>query len=166
MKLSIDRSSLRVLFAIVVGVVLVDQVTKAMLLQSLPTMGSVIAVIPGFFDIVHVRNPGGAFGMFAGKSPALRAFFFLAISGIAAVLMTVFYIQVPQRFRWLRAGLALVIGGAVGNLIDRIRFGEVIDFIDLYVGQWHWPAFNVADSAITVGMGIVVLHVLTNRLPE
>ncbi len=148
------------------GVVLVDQVTKAILLNTLPTIGSAIPVIPGFFDIVHVRNPGGAFGMFAGKSPSIRAFFFLAVSGIAVVLMTVFYVQLPQHFRWLRAGLALVVGGAIGNIIDRIRFGEVIDFIDLYVAQWHWPAFNVADSAISIGMGVVVLHVLTNRLPE
>jgi len=154
------------LCGIVMGVVLVDQVTKAILLHTLPAIGAAIPVIPGFFDIVHVRNPGGAFGMFAGKSASLRAFFFLAVSGIASILMTVFYIQIPQHFRWLRAGLALVIGGAVGNLIDRIRFGEVIDFIDLYVGQWHWPAFNVADSAISIGMGVVVLHVLSNRLPE
>lgn len=148
------------------GVILVDQVTKAVLLHTFPAIGAAIPVIPGFFDIVHVRNPGGAFGLFAGKSAALRAFFFLAVSAIASILMTVFYVQIPQHFRWLRAGLALVIGGAVGNLIDRIRFGEVIDFIDLYVGQWHWPAFNVADSAISIGMGIVVIHVLSNRLPQ
>lgn len=148
------------------GVILVDQLTKAVLLHTLPAIGAAIPVIPGFFDIVHVRNPGGAFGLFAGKSAELRAFFFLAVSAIASILMTVFYVQIPQHFRWLRAGLALVIGGAVGNLIDRIRFGEVIDFIDLYVGQWHWPAFNLADSAISIGMGVVVIHVLSNRLPE
>lgn len=166
MKHPIDRSSLKLLLGISLAVILADQITKAIVLQALPHAGLSVRVIPGFFDIVHVRNPGGAFGLFAGQTQAMRAFFFLAISGFAAILMTVFYFQTPPNFRWLRAALALVIGGAVGNLIDRIRFGEVIDFLDIYVKNMHWPAFNVADSAITIGMTLVVIHVLLNRLPE
>jgi signal peptidase II len=146
--------------AIVSGAVLiVDQITKALVLASLP-LGQSVSVIPGFFDITHVHNPGGAFGFLAGMSPLARSWLFIAVSLLAAGLIVCFYWQTPPGQRLLEFGLSLVFGGAIGNLVDRIRFGVVVDFIDVYLGDLHWPAFNVADSAITIGVFIFAFHLL------
>jgi signal peptidase II len=77
-----------------------------------------------------------------------------------------FYHRTPPERRWLAGAFALILGGAIGNLLDRLRLGQVVDFLDVYIGQWHWPAFNVADSAITVGVGLFLLHMVTGRLPD
>jgi len=135
-----------------------DQVTKALILAHLPLGGS-IAVIPGFFDLTHVHNPGGAFGFLAGMSAEVRSLLFVAVSLVAAGL--ILYSTGRRRsaaVSVLRPGL--IFGGAVGNLVDRIRFGIVVDFLDVYAGTLHWPAFNVADSAITIGVGIFAYHIL------
>jgi len=145
---------------VVAGAVLIlDQVTKALILAHLPLGGS-IAVIPGFFDLTHVHNPGGAFGFLAGMSAEVRSLLFIAVSLVAAGLILYFYWQTPLGQRFLSVGLALIFGGAVGNLVDRMRFGIVVDFLDVYAGTLHWPAFNVADSAITIGVGIFAYHIL------
>jgi len=149
---------------IVAGTVLIlDQLTKALILEHLPLGGS-IPVIPGFFDLTHVHNPGGAFGFLAGLSPAVRSLLFIAVSLLAAGLILYFYWQTPPRQRFLPVGLALIFGGAVGNLVDRLRFGIVVDFLDVYAGTLHWPAFNVADSAITVGVFIFAYHILFRKI--
>jgi signal peptidase II len=146
--------------AVVAGAVLIlDQFTKALILAHLP-LGGRIPVIEGFFDITHVHNPGGAFGFLADMSAEIRGLLFVAVSLAAAGLILYFYWQTPPRQRVLALGLALVFGGAVGNLVDRIRFGIVVDFLDVYAGSLHWPAFNVADSAITVGGCIFAYHLL------
>ncbi len=148
------------LMGMVAGAVLIlDQATKALVLTHLPLGGS-IPVIPGFFDLTHVHNPGGAFGFLSGMSAEIRSLLFVAVSLLAAGLILYFYWQTPARQRFLAVGLCLLFGGAVGNLVDRIRFGVVVDFLDLYVGDLHWPAFNVADSAITVGVFIFAYHIL------
>lgn len=141
------------------GVLILDQVTKAWVLTHL-ALGDSLTVIPGFFDLTHVHNPGGAFGFLSTMSPMVRAAVFIAASAIAAGLILWFYLQTPIHQRLLAFGLALIFGGALGNLIDRVRFGVVIDFFDVYVGQMHWPAFNVADSAITVGVCIFAAHMI------
>ncbi len=132
------------------GVLVLDQVTKALVLEHLP-LGASRSVIAGFFDLTHVHNPGGAFGFLATMSPQVRAAVFIAASLLAAGLILWFFLQTPSHQRLHAFGLALIFGGALGNLVDRVRFGVVIDFLDLYIGEMHWPAFNVADSAITVG---------------
>jgi signal peptidase II len=148
----------------VAGAVLVlDQVTKALVLTHLPLGGS-IPVIPGLFDLTHVHNPGGAFGFLSGLSAEVRSLLFVAVSLLAAGLILYFYWQTPVRQRFLALGLCLLFGGALGNLVDRIRFGVVVDFLDLYVGDLHWPAFNVADSAITVGVFIFGYHILFRKI--
>lgn len=153
-------------FILVSGLVIVlDQITKAIILATLPLMDA-IPVIPGFFSIVHVRNPGGAFGFMAGQGPMVRSILFLVISGLAAGVIIWLYRRTPASFRLLRIALALIFGGAIGNIIDRIRFGEVVDFLDVYIGNLHWPAFNIADSAITIGMTIMIYHVLFKKMPE
>lgn len=153
--------------ALVAGlVVLLDQITKALILAQVP-LYDIIPVIPGFFNITHIQNPGGAFGFFAGGAIWLRKLVFLLLSSVAVVFVLYLYHQTPLRYRWLSFGLALIFGGAIGNLIDRIRFDvKVVDFLDFYIGRYHWPSFNVADSAITVGVTIFAIHILFNKMPE
>ncbi len=152
--------------ALIAGFVIgLDQATKAIILAHLPLFEA-IEVIPGFFNITHVQNPGGAFGLFAEHSPFLRKFLFLVISSVAAVIVLGFYLNTPKSHPMLANSFALIFGGAVGNLIDRVRFGKVVDFLDFYLGAYHWPAFNVADSAITVGITVFALHILWGRMPE
>ena len=152
--------------AVIAGLVIVlDQITKLIILSTMPLHQS-IPVIPGLFSITHIHNPGGAFGFFADQHPLIRKTVFLFLSSGAAVFVLWFYHQTPRTFPWLAFGLCLIFGGAIGNLIDRFRFGKVVDFLDFYIGNYHWPAFNVADSAISVGVGIFVIHLLFNKMPD
>ena len=148
--------------AITVLVVLLDQATKVWILATLrPHEG--FPLIDGFFSIVHERNPGAAFGFLAGAPPLFRSIFFLAVT-VAAIVLILHYLRVSRIEKpSLVSALALILAGAVGNLIDRIRFGEVVDFLDVYIGSHHWPAFNVADSAITVGAGVLMAVLLRRR---
>lgn len=150
---------IRFLALVAAAVLVLDLASKALVLAYLP-LGASVPVIPGFFNLTHVHNPGGAFGFLAGVSPQVRAALFIFASLAAAGLILWIYFQTPPHQRLLASGLALVFGGAIGNLVDRIRFGVVVDFLDFYIGNWHWPAFNVADSAITVGVLIFAGHVV------
>lgn len=143
-------------------VVLLDQLAKAWILAHL-RIHEGFPVIEGFFNIVHVRNPGAAFGFLAGASPVFRQVFFLA-AVVAAILCVLYYLRTLPAWDGLsRLALLLILAGAVGNLIDRLRFGEVVDFLDLYVGSYHWPAFNVADSAISIGALLLAFLLLRRR---
>ncbi len=148
------------LLAIVILLVLADQVTKAWVTTAMNLHES-IQVIPGLFSITYVRNPGAAFGFLAGASPTVRLTFFIAVTllAIGLILYSLFKARFIQA-SW-RIPLVLILSGALGNLADRVRFGEVVDFLDFYIGTAHWPAFNVADSAITVGA--VLLTILAFR---
>lgn len=146
-------------------VMIFDQITKTIVLNSIPLYQS-IAVIPGFFKLTHIQNPGGAFGFLAGQSSGIRHIVFIVLSSLAICLIFYFYRRTPRSHPLLAGGFALILGGAVGNLIDRIRFEKVIDFLDFYIGVHHWPAFNLADSAISVGIGIFIFHILLNKLPD
>ena len=152
------------LIAVACFVVIVDQITKALILYNLPLHHS-ISVIPGFFSLTHIHNPGGAFGFMANQSSGLINIFFLFISLLAIFLIIYLYRNTPKTHPLLATGFTLIFGGAIGNMIDRIRFGEVVDFLDCYIGTLHWPAFNVADSAITVGIVIFIVHFLFKKLP-
>jgi signal peptidase II len=145
-------------------IVLLDQITKALIIGYVP-FHKTIPVIRSFFNITHIQNPGGAFGLMANLGPTLRSIIFLFISSLAVGLIFYFYKKTPANYPWLAAAFALIFGGAIGNLIDRVRFGFVIDFLDFYVGSLHWPAFNVADSAISIGIGIFVFHLLFKKMP-
>ena len=140
-------------------VVVLDQITKAVVRATLPLHEST-TVIPGFFDFTHVRNTGAAFGMlnsvdFPGKTLLLSLIAAGALIGIAM------YSLALASHQWAaRLGLALVSGGAAGNLIDRLLMGSVVDFIDVYWRSWHFWTFNVADSAITVGVTIMIVDML------
>ncbi|MDJ0986246.1 MAG: signal peptidase II [Desulfobacterales bacterium] len=147
------------------GVIALDQISKEIVLRAVP-QHTTIPVIDGFFNLTHIYNPGGAFGLMANLSPTLRSIIFLFISSLAVGLIFYFYKKTPRQYVALAAAFALIFGGAIGNLIDRIRFGMVIDFLDFYVGNWHWPAFNIADSAISVGIGIFLYHIIFKKMPE
>ena len=146
-------------------IILLDPYTKMLVLKGMPLYHSV-AVIPGFFNLTHIHTPGGAFGFLAGQDAMLRSMVFVFVSTLAICFILYFYLKTASTHFWLATGLAMIFGGAIGNLIDRIRFGKVVDFLDFYIGRMHWPAFNVADSAITIGILIFLFHVVFNRLPE
>jgi len=155
-------------FALIGGlVILLDQVSKALVLQYMP-LHDAIEIIPGFFNLSHVRNPGGAFGFMARHGSMLRHFIFLGAAFFALGMILYLYHQTPADRPWFGAALAMIFGGAIGNLIDRLRFGEVVDFLDVYLGFTnlpHWPTFNIADSGVTVGVAIFLLHILFKKVP-
>lgn len=162
---SAGKGSLKRLGVISAVIVVLDQVSKAIVLTNLALHES-IPVINGFFNLTHIMNPGGAFGLFAEHSPEIRKFLFLFVSSLVALMILWLYRKTAHTHRFLSFGLAAVFAGAVGNLIDRFRFGKVVDFLDFYLGSYHWPAFNVADSAITIGMVVFVYHVVLNKVPD
>jgi len=154
-----------IFLAIAILVVLLDQATKAWILSTMRLHES-FAVISGFFNITSVRNPGAAFGFLAGAPPLFRAVFFIAVT-VGAILLILYYLRISRIDDFpLISSLALIFAGAAGNLIDRVRFGEVVDFLDVYIGSYHWPAFNVADSAITVGASVMIVAILRKRKTE
>jgi signal peptidase II len=140
-------------FVLAAAVVVADQATKALVLSRF-NVGEGVVLAP-YFNLVLVYNKGAAFSFLSDapgwQTPLLVGFALVAIAVVAYLL-----VRSPGR-RVLSAGLALILGGALGNLIDRLRFGQVVDFLDFHAGAWHWPAFNVADSAITVGAVLLIL---------
>ncbi len=143
-------------------VLVLDQATKFWVAAVLPLWTSK-TVIPGFFNLVHVLNKGAAFGFLNEVEAAWRPYFFLGATALAIVLILHLLRTVPREDTVLFTALGLILGGAVGNLADRIRLGEVIDFLDFYIGKYHWPAFNVADMAISVGSVLLLVSVYRNR---
>jgi len=147
-------------------VVVLDQATKALVRARLPLHESV-TVIPGFFDLTHVRNTGAAFGMLNSVDFEYKALVMVLVAVIALGAVASYALTLPPDQRMARLGLALILGGAIGNLIDRATAGFVVDFVDVYWRGVHFWAFNVADSAITVGVVLMLLDVLgVGRVPE
>ncbi len=141
-----------------------DRITKVIIPRLLDLNHS-ITVIPSFFDITYVRNTGGAFGILAGWDSPLRRAFFIGASVCAIILLGYLYRQAKrEQSNVLCLALASLGAGAFGNLYDRAVTGQVVDFLDVYVGHHHWPAFNVADSAITVGAAVLVFLYATGRV--
>jgi signal peptidase II len=150
--------------AVAILVVVLDQISKAMVLRWIPLFDSIV-VIPGFFNLTHVHNPGGAFGFLAKNGAFWRHWLFLGASFFALGILLYFYHRTPRSLPWLSFSLALIFGGAIGNLVDRLRFGEVVDFLDVYISHHHWPTFNVADSAVSVGIVIFIIHIVFKKMP-
>ena len=127
-----------------------------------------MAVLPGFFDLTHVRNPGGDFSFFASGPAEQRMIFFIGSTLLAIVLLVVFLWRLEPEVRLSAFALGIIFGGALGNLIDRLSYGEVIDFLDFHLwGGYTWPTFNLADSAIVVGVAILMLEIfLADGEPE
>ena len=140
-------------------IVVLDQVTKALVRSTVPLHAS-MTVIPGLMDFTHVRNTGAAFGILNASDFPFKAAMIAAIAVAALVGVGVYAASLARHELLARIGLALIIGGAAGNLIDRVVVGSVIDFVDVYWRTHHFWAFNVADSAITVGATIMILDML------
>ena len=136
-----------------------DQWTKALVQQKLPLYQRV-EVIQGFFALTHVRNTGGAFGIFGGEKGGVGSMLFVVVSLLAIGAIIFLFIRIREDEKTLALSFSLVLSGAIGNLIDRLRYGEVVDFLDFHLSTYHWPAFNVADSAICIGIGLMALELL------
>ena len=132
-------------------IVIVDQISKFAVMKNLRIHESV-TVISGFFNLVHLRNRGMAFGFLNRPDISFGFYLLVAASFVAIVFLLIWFMRLKDGDTLTVLALSFIMGGAVGNLIDRLRFREVVDFLDFYVGNYHWPAFNVADSAITVGV--------------
>jgi signal peptidase II len=137
-------------------VIVLDQVTKAIIRATLP-LGDSRTIIPGFLDLAHVQNTGAAFGMLNDVDFPYKAVLMVAIAGLALLAIAAYGTQLGFQDRLARFGLALILGGAFGNLADRAIRGHVVDFVDVYWRDVHFWAFNVADAAITVGAILVIL---------
>jgi signal peptidase II len=152
---------MRSISVLAAAILVADQITKWWALHGL-RFGEAVPVIPGFFSLTLVMNPGLAFGMLAGVPETFRWMVGLLSIGAVVILAVIAARLLPTGGPWTRLALGLIFGGAAGNLIDRLRFGAVVDYLDFYWGAYHWPAFNVADSAITVGVTILAFRMLVD----
>ncbi|MCD6533268.1 MAG: signal peptidase II [Deltaproteobacteria bacterium] len=153
------KFKLSLLTIIVVVVLLLDLWTKALALQHLSPVYPK-KIIDGFFSLTLVMNSGVAFGVFSGIESSIKAYLLLALSGVTVGLVIFYYFYEKSMHIAARFGLALVVGGAFGNMIDRWRFHKVVDFLDFYWQNYHWPAFNIADCAISIGVTLLLLDAL------
>jgi signal peptidase II len=153
------RKADKVGMALAAGVLAADQISK-LLVETGMAVHQSIAVIPGLVNLTHVRNTGAAFGLFAASVPGVRTALLLVAALVAVGVVACLWIRERQAHALHISSLSLILSGAVGNMIDRVRLGEVVDFVDLHWKGLHWPAFNVADSAITVGVALLLLQVL------
>lgn len=149
---------------IAVAVLAVDRISKWMIATNL-TLHDSIQVIPKFFRITHVENTGAAFGLFADSPSQWKIALLVLFSVVALVIVSALLWRNSQAMTSTGIGLSLILGGALGNLWDRLVHGRVVDFLLFYIGQYQWPAFNAADSAIVVGAGLLVMEILFSNAP-
>ncbi|MBI3091889.1 MAG: signal peptidase II [Candidatus Tectomicrobia bacterium] len=145
----------RVFLLVLLAVVVADQASKLLVLRGLPQNAS-LALLDGFFQLVHVRNTGAAFGLLAGFSRATSTLLFTVAYGVAVLVFVHLYRRGGEQ-AITAVSLALMLGGATGNMVDRLLYGEVIDFLDVSIGRYHWPAFNLGDSCLVVGVALYAL---------
>ena len=149
---------MRARFLVVSALILaLDQWTK-LWIEGILAPHERVEVVPGFFDLVHVQNTGIAFGLFPAGRELGGTLVLTALGFLALAIVSVYFRRTSEREPLLLLSLSLVLGGAVGNLVDRILLRAVTDFLDVYVGTHHWPAFNVADSGVTVGIVLMLVH--------
>ncbi len=139
-----------------------DQLTKYLIARSL-SLYEVVQVIPGFFNLTRVHNRGAIFGFLSNTSNPLALIFLNAGALLAFAVVTYYFIKTPEEMFLTRISFALIISGAMGNIADRLIRGYVVDFIDFYIGSFHWPFFNIADSCITVGAIILIISLFRSQ---
>jgi len=149
---------------IALSVVILDRTAKRVIARNIPLHDSV-QIIPDFFRLTHVENRGAAFGLFADSPSEWKIAMLVLFSLVALVIVSTLLWRNSHQISTTGIGLALILGGALGNLWDRLVSGRVVDFLLFYVGQYQWPAFNVADSAIVVGAGLLVFEILFAKTP-
>ena len=154
------------MFGLAVVVFALDRITKV-LVESYVSVWDTYVVVPHLFNIIHSKNRGAAFGILADAPGEWRTFFLVGLTLIVLVFVASLLWQTTSTTskdgRWLRLALALVLGGALGNIYDRIFYGMVTDFLDLYLGSYHWHTFNIADSAITLGSALLIFDLWQGR---
>jgi signal peptidase II len=155
---------LAIFLPILVGGLGLDQVSK-LLVQHELRLGGQVPLIPGLLNLVHIHNKGAAFGLLSGWSAEFAWLFFVATTGLVLAVLVYLLWRLPDDQRGMAWGYSLVLTGALGNLIDRIRLGEVVDFIDVFWGRYHWPAFNVADSLVCVGAAVLAWVIIREEKP-
>lgn len=158
-----NRYKLAAIWAI--AMVVIDQITKIICVQSMQKW-TAHEIIPGFFNLVHVRNRGAAWGFLDRGDIDWQVPLFIGVTILALGFITYMLKTTTDEDRWMVTGLGLIAGGAIGNFIDRVRLGEVVDFLDFYINTYHWPAFNVADIALTIGAGCIIISMYINRNAE
>jgi signal peptidase II len=141
---------------------LLDQISKWLASSHLQP-NQILSIIPGFFNLVFVKNRGMAFGILSQSRSGFSYYFLLTTTMVAVGVILFFFFWTKTNQKWLTVGLSLILGGAIGNLIDRIRLGYVIDFLDLFLKGYHWPAFNMADAAVTAGTFWLLLNIITGK---
>ena len=154
------------LFGVSLVLIVLDQITKMFVVHTMHLNES-IPVIKGYFNLTYIRNPGAAFGIFATANSAFRLIFFVGTSIFALGLLGTIFYRLHSDDVWGQLTISSIGGGAIGNLIDRLRYGEVIDFLDFHISGYHWPAFNVADSAISIGVvSLLIIFSLDKKKEE
>ena len=147
---------------IVVTIGTLDQITKFLIEKKIGLYQKIVFA-ENFFSLIHIRNRGAAFGFLADFDSRLVLAFFIVLTLIAMAAILFLFIHLPSRQYFSEVALSLIFAGALGNFIDRVRIGEVIDFLDFHWYQYHWPAFNIADSSITVGVVLYILSLLYSK---
>jgi len=150
---------------LVAATLVLDRWTKV-LIQKRFDLNESIPVIDGFFNITYVRNTGVAFGIFSSISSPAKSVLLSVFTAFAAVVVVTYSVRSPARNRLLQVALGLILGGALGNLYDRLAYGYVVDFLEFYAGSYHWPSFNVADSAISVGVALLAIEIIRSEAPN
>ena len=148
--------------AVSLAVLFLDQWTKGIITRTMDVHQS-RTIVANVFDLTYVRNSGAAFGLFASVDSALKAILLNSVAVIVFLIVSAYALRSSHKSVRLQVGLALILGGAVGNLLDRVRFGYVVDFLDFAVSGHHWPAFNVADSAICIGVAVLFPDMLRHE---
>jgi signal peptidase II len=162
-----SRASLRFLYLMVSAVVIFcDRLTKIFVVRHIELNFGSVQVIPNFFSITHVENTGAAFSLFAEWSPRVRVPLLVGFSSLAMIVVCYLLWSSARRFTWTGLALAFILGGAIGNLYDRVLYGRVTDFLHVYVGTHMWPDFNLADSAIVCGATLLVIDLIFGSKSE
>ena len=155
---------MRFLYSILaLSIFILDRLTKTFI-ESQFSLYESKNIIPGFLDFTHIRNKGMAFGILSNTSWTWIPFLLSIFASIAFILILIYALRTPVSQRRLQMGLMLILGGALGNLYDRFRYGFVTDFIEVFYKSYQWPTFNLADSAITIGVGLLLLEILNQEL--
>jgi len=157
-----NTKDFRLMLPIILITVFADQISKTAI-RALIAPNESVVVIDGFFNLVFVKNQGIAFGIMNKQGIVPIPCLLIGSTIVAIILLMLWYVSFRQKNTWINIAVALIMGGAVGNLIDRIRFSGVVDFLDCHVGSWHWPAFNIADSAITTGVIILFFNLFLGQ---
>ncbi len=156
----------RLLYPIIILALLsIDQLTKALVARSILFQSSK-SIIPGFLNLTHVRNRGAIFGFFSHSDNRILFVFLTLVSLVALGLVIYYFFKTPSSQRFMKISLSVILAGALGNLVDRVFRGYVVDFLDFYIKDWHWPSFNVADACITTGAFLLIFILVFKRGKE